>query len=115
MPDFGHNAEAILHQERLAMECPRRAFRIALSLFPAPPPAAHMLEALDTYAEGEPRYSPLRMAVADVVVFIRLHNDMAGFASVFGLTEGVLDQIFRVGMAIDRGASEEEIAYIMAN
>lgn len=108
------DAARLLKRERAEMKVYRRAFNLMLMQLPDPAGnLAHMLEALDAMIGAAGTYSDLAMAVRDVTLFERTHPDMDAFGTTLGISATDLDQMFRIAMAIEAGASPAEIAALL--
>jgi hypothetical protein len=104
--------EEELELEREGMQPYARAFFAALKLFPAPG-YAHMLDAYTQVVNQLGPYDDLHIWDQRVTIVLRAHPDMEAFRLAFSLDPLVLDLIFRVAIAIEAGATPEQIAELL--
>lgn len=100
--------QAEIDEDRQRMRAYKRAFNYAMAqraptatlagLFPN---AATLLEAVDALEQTLDPYHPLRLARRDIIEYVRIHPDVAGFQQVTGLTDAEVDGLFRVAMAYE--------------
>lgn len=103
------SAESLLAAERARMKAYRLAIREELASRPvsespnlsvAFPGAASLLAAVDQYAATLDTYHALRMKWENITIFERWQDDVTAlFASVLGVHETWVDQLFRNAMA----------------
>ena len=81
----------------------RRAFRLALAQMPPTVPLLfpHRLAEIEDGISDLGEYSDLKMALADVTIFERLHPDMEAFRVSMGATHEELDDLFRLALYIE--------------
>lgn len=94
----------------------KRAINAALRRLPADAApnvpagaAANLFDALEVRQAKLGPSHPLVQARTDIIQYIRLHPDVDGFRLFLGVGDPWIDGLFRLAMAIERGAAEGEL------
>ena len=109
-------AAAALAERRAGMRAYRRAFNQALAVMPGLGGVGTLADDLAAIEDGLPAAHPLRRARRDVIQYQRDHADMAALSAVLlpasspAERDAIIDRVFAVAMAIERGVDPVQAA-----